>query len=135
MVTNSMFLAMAAALILGAALASWFTGRQWKLRLQRELRDNLEAQRKRHEAIIDKLNATHALERKEFDRQRKRAPKPVAASVAERQSTVARLEEQLSAAFVELDRLRLKVNGPAPQKRDLPANGFADTQVYETASR
>ena len=80
--------------------------------------------------MIDKLNASHALARKELEQQRSAMPRPAAAAADQRSAAVLRLEEQLRAAYVELDLLRLEVRGPAPDGRPDTPTGFADTQPF-----
>lgn len=118
------------ALVVGAGLAWWFTARSMGRRYDLKLRHISEVHRKQHDAVVDKLNASHALARKELEHQRSTLPRQLAVASADQRSTVARLEEQLKTAYAELDRLRLEVNGPAPVGHPKPAHGFADTQRF-----
>lgn len=119
------------ALVVGAGVAWWFANRSLNRKLDLKVRQLNEVHRKHHEAVIDKLNASHALARKELEHQRTTMPRQLAAASADQRSTVARLEEQLKVAYAELDRLRLQVNGPAPEGRPAPNQGFADTQPFD----
>ena len=125
-----MITAVVPALVVVAGLAWWFTTRSISRRFDTKLRHITEMHRKQHDAVVDKLNASHALARKELEHQRNTLPRQLAVASADQRSTVARLEEQLKAAYAELDRLRLEVNGPAPVGHPKPAHGFADTQRF-----
>ena len=119
--------------VLGASAAWWLASRTLSRTFEARLRRMADQHRKQHEAVLDKLNASHVLARKEWERQRQAAPR-LAGSVPDARSGMARLEEQLKAAYSELDRLRLEVRGPAPERRPATlANGFADTQPFEPA--
>jgi hypothetical protein len=122
---------LAVALLLGSG-ASWFYARRSLGRqFDQKLRRVVEMHRKQHEAVVDKLNSSHALARKELERQRTAAPRQNSVPSAEQRSAVLRLEEQLKTAYAELDKLRLEVKGPAPVGRPKLSNGFADTQPFE----
>lgn len=122
---------LAVALLLGSG-ASWFYARRSLSRqFDQKLRRIVDMHRKQHEAVVDKLNASHALARKELEHQRKSVPRQISVASADQRSAVSRLEEQLKAAYAELDRLRLEVKGPAPVGRPKLSNGFADTQPFE----
>ena len=118
------------ALVVGAGGAWWHVNRDWSRKFDQKLRQLNETHRKHHEAVIDKLNASHALARKELEQQRSAMPRPAAAAADQRSAAVLRLEEQLRAAYVELDLLRLEVRGPAPDGRPDAPTGFADTQPF-----
>lgn len=121
---------LAAAFLVGAATAWWLTRQSLVRDFNHKLRQLTETHRKHHEVVVDKLNASHAAAKRELENQRNTQPRPAAASLADQRSANARLEEQLKAAYVELDRLRLAVMGPAPEGRPAPPNGFADTQPF-----
>lgn len=118
------------ALFVGSGAAWYFARRSMSRQFDQKLRRITEMHRKQHEAVVDKLNAAHALARKELEHQRNSAPRHAAAAAVDQRSAVLRLEEQLKVAYVELDRLRLEVKGPAPVGRPTPNNGFADTQPF-----
>ena len=120
----------AAALVLGACSTWWRVNRSLSRKFEQKLRHLTETHRKHHEAVVDKLNAAHAMARKELEHQRSSMPRQLAVASADQRSTVARLEEQLRAAYVELDLLRLEVRGPAPVGLPHPPSGFADTQPF-----
>ncbi len=128
MTLDGLIAAAVPALVGGAGLAWWFTTRSMGRRFDLKLRHLIEVHRKQHDAVVDKLNASHALARKELEHQRSTLPRQLAVASADQRSSVARLEEQLKTAYAELDRLRLEVNGPAPVGQPTPAHGFADTQ-------
>jgi lipopolysaccharide export system protein LptC len=112
--------------------ATWFMARRTlSQQFDQKLRRMTEAYRKQHEAVVDKLNAQHALSRKELEHQRQAGPRHAAVAAADQRANVARLEEQLKAAYAELDKLRLEVRGPAPVGQPKAYNGFADTQPFE----
>ena len=119
-----------AAFCVGAGAAWWVAHRSLNRQFDVKLRRMTEVHRKQHEAVVDKLNASHALARKELEHQRSTTPRQVALASADQRSAVSRLEEQLKTAYAELDRLRLEVKGPAPQGRPTPNQGFADTQPF-----
>ena len=120
----------ALALVVGSG-ASWFMARRSLSRqFDLKLRRMTEVHRKQHEAVVDKLNASHALARKELEHQRQSTPRQAAVAAADQRATVTRLEEQLKTAYAELDKLRLEVKGPAPAGQPKPYNGFADTQPF-----
>ena len=124
-------LGVGAALVIGAGGAWWRVNRDWSRKFDLKLRQLNETHRKHHEAVIDKLNASHASAKKELEQQRGAMPRPLAAAAADQRSTtVARLEEQLRAAYTELDLLRLEVRGPAPAGEPEAPSGFADTQPF-----
>jgi multidrug resistance efflux pump len=56
----------------------------------------------------------------------------VAVATSEARAKVTRLEEQLRHAHAELDKLRAKVQGPAPvaARRTEGNDGFAPTQTF-----
>ena len=119
------------ALVVGWGVA-WFIGRRSLTRqFDLKLRRVTEAHRKQHEAVVDKLNGSLALARKELEHSRLAGPRHSAVAAADQRSALARLEEQLKAAYAELDKLRLEVKGPAPVGQPKPYNGFADTQPFE----
>lgn len=121
----------AVALLLGSG-ASWFyVRRSLSRQFDQKLRRIVEMHRKQHETVVDKLNASHVLARKELERQRKSVPRQITVSSADQRSAVSRLEDQLKGAYAELDKLRLEVKGPAPVGRPKLSNGFADTQPFE----
>lgn len=122
------------ALVVGAGLAWWFTNRSLSRKFDHKARHLTEVHRKHQEVVVDRLNASHALAKKELEHLRSSLPRQLAVASADQRSTVARLEEQLRAAYAELDRLRLEVKGPAPAGRPTPNHGFADTQPFEPSS-
>jgi hypothetical protein len=124
-----------AALFAGAGVAWWTAHRTLSRRFDLKLRRITEMHRKQHEAVVDRLNASHAVARKELNHQRSSMPRQNAVASADQRSAVSRLEEQLKAAYGELDRLRLEVRGPAPVGRPKMSNGFADTQPFEPRQR
>ena len=130
MTVDGKIIEMVVALLVGSGPAWYFTRRSLSRQCDQKLRRVAEMHRKQHEAVVDKLNASHALARKELEHQRTSAPRHAASAAADQRSAVARLEEQLKAAYAELDRLRLEVQGPAPVGRPKPYNGFADTQPF-----
>jgi multidrug resistance efflux pump len=131
MAVDGRIVELAVALLLGSG-ASWlFVRRSLSRRFDLKLRRIVDMHRKQHEAVVDKLNASHALARKELEHQRKSVPRQISVASADQRSAVARLEEQLKLAYSELDRLRLEVKGPAPVGRPKVSNGFADTQPFE----
>ena len=119
-----------AALVVGAVGAGWRVARGLNRKFDQKLRQITDTHRKKHEAVVDKLNASHALAKKELEHQRSTMPRQLSAATADQRSTVARLEEQLRAAYVELDLLRLEVRGPAPVGQPRAPSGFADTQPF-----
>ena len=118
------------ALAVGSGSTWFFTRRTLSQQFEQTLRRMAEAYRKQHEAVVDNLNASHALARKEFEHQRQSGPRHAAVVSADQRAAVARLEEQLKAAYAELDKLRLEVRGPAPKGQPKPYSGFADTQPF-----
>lgn len=128
MAVDTRIIEIVVALAVGSGSA-WFMARRTLSRqFDQKLRRMTEAYRKQHEAVVDKLNASHALARKELEHQRQSGPRHAAVVAADQRATVARLEEQLKTAYAELDKLRLEVKGPAPVGKP---NGFADTQPFE----
>lgn len=121
MPADETILAAATTLLLGAGTTWWFVTLRLKRRLDARLHHAISAMRRQHDAVIDKMNASHDAARRELERLRNAPPRPVAS--AEQRVALARLEEQLSAAYAELDRLRLEVNGPAPTGRRTRPNG------------
>jgi lipopolysaccharide export system protein LptC len=112
--------------------AAWFMSRRAMTReFDLKLRRVTEAHRKQHEAVVDKLNGTLAMARKELEHSRQASPRHAAVAAADQRSAMARLEEQLKTAYAELDKLRLEVKGPAPVGQPKAYNGFADTQPFE----
>lgn len=131
MAMDTRIIEIALALVVGSG-ASWFMARRSLSRQSdQQLRRMTEAHRKQHEAVVDKLNAAHALARKELENQRQAGPRHAAVVAADQRAAVLRLEEQLKTAYAELDRLRLEVKGPAPAGQPKPYGGFADTQPFE----
>ena len=130
MIVDAVIAEVAAAFFAGAGVAWWTAHRTLSRKFDLKLRRITEVHRKQHEAVVDRLNASHALARKELEHQRSSVPRQVAVASADQRSAVSRLEEQLKAAYAELDRLRLEVKGPAPEGRPRPNNGFADTQPF-----
>ena len=132
MTMDGMILGIVAALLVGASLAwcatSILSGRRFEQRI-REIED---AHRLRQEAAVEKLDAAHALAKKEFEHQRTSLKRQLADAANDQRNAVNCLEEQLRETFAELDRLRLEVKGPSPTGHANPANGFADTQIFET---
>lgn len=120
----------AVAAVIGAALSWWFTARHLGRKFDLKLRRVAEMHRKHHETMIDKLNASHALARKELEHQLHSKPRQLSIVASDQRATVVRLEQQLKSAYAELDRLRLEVKGPAPDRREDLANGFAETQPF-----
>jgi hypothetical protein len=130
MTLDGKIIEVALALVVGAGSAWYFVRRSMSREFDQKLRRITEMHRKQHEAVVDKLNASHTLAKKELEHQRSVAPRHATAAAADQRSAVARLEEQLKAAYTELDRLRLEVKGPAPVGKPTPNNGFADTQPF-----
>ncbi|KNZ31109.1 MAG: hypothetical protein AD742_17915 [Methylibium sp. NZG] len=131
MVVDTRIIEIVVALAVGSG-ATWFVARRSLSReFDQKLRRMSETFRKQHEAVVDKLNASHALARRELEHQRQTAPRNGAAAANDQRAAVARLEDQLKSAYSELDRLRLEVKGPAPEGSPKPHNGFADTQPFE----
>jgi len=152
MPAETMILAIAAALLVGAGASCWVVSRSLKRKFDARLHRAVGVMRKQHDAVIDKMNSAHEFAKKELERLRSAPPRPMGST--EQRSALARLEEQLAAAYAELDRLRLEVKGPAPagrrsrspsqgagaetakrsaapSKQDL-INGFAVTEVFES---
>jgi len=152
MPAETMILAIAAALLVGAGASWWAATRSLKRKFDARMHHAVGVMRKQHDAVIDKMNSAHEFAKKELERLRSAPPRPM--SSTEQRSALARLEEQLAAAYAELDRLRLEVKGPAPtgrgsrspsqvagaeaakrsptpSKQDL-TNGFAVTEVFES---
>lgn len=131
MAVDTRIIEIVVALAVGSGSA-WFMARRSLAReFDQKLRRMVETYRKQHEVVVDKLNASHALARKELEHQRKTAPRHGAGAANDQRAAVSRLEEQLKTAYAELDRLRLEVKGPAPAGSPKPHNGFADTQPFE----
>lgn len=130
MAVDTRIIEIAVAMVVGSG-ATWFMVRRTLSRqFDQKLRRMTEAYRKQHDAVVDTLNASHALARKEFEHQRQSGPRHAAVASADQRASVARMEEQLKAAYAELDKLRLEVKGPAPIGKPEPYNGFADTQPF-----
>ncbi len=130
MAVDTRIIEIVVALAVGSGSAWFMARRTLSQQFDQKLRRMTEAYRKQHEAVVDKLNAAHALARKELEHQRQTGPRHGAVMAADQRATVARLEEQLKSAYAELDKLRLEVKGPAPVGQPKPYNGFADTQPF-----
>ncbi len=131
MAVDARIIEIVVALFVGSVSAWFFARRSMSRQFDQKLRRITEMHRKQHEAVVDKLNAAHALARKELEHKRHSVQRHVPVAAADKRSAVSRMEEQLKVAYAELDRLRLEVKGPAPVGRPKPHNGFADTQPFE----
>jgi uncharacterized protein YneF (UPF0154 family) len=124
--------AVVASVLVGAGLGWWIVNRimarQYKARLHRAT----EQLRQQHATTDDKLRAAHTRANLELEQLRTGIPRQVAVATSEARAKVTRLEEQLRHAHAELDKLRVKVQGPSPvaARRTEPNDGFAPTQTF-----
>jgi hypothetical protein len=129
MLADQLILGLAVAVVLCGAGAWWWAMRQQNRRFDARLQRAVTGLRRQHEAVVDKLTAAHEVEKKALEGQRNSSSRHVVSE--EQRAAMSRLEDRLSAAYTELDRLRLQVNGPAPQGKGKEAGGFATTEILE----
>jgi hypothetical protein len=124
--------AVVGSVLIGAAVGWWVVNRimarQYKARLHRAT----EQIRQQHASTDDKLRAAHTRANLELEQLRAGIPRQVAVATSEARAKITRLEEQLRHTHAELDKLRAKLQPPAPPaaRRAEGSDGFAPTQTF-----
>lgn len=130
MTVDTWIIAVAVAFLAGAGLAWGIAQHVLTDRFATRLRQSEQTLRAQQDAALAKMRADHTSARLEMETQRSSLPRQIAAATAEQRATATRLEERLKMAYAELDRLRVQINGPAPQGKLDQTDGFANTQPF-----
>ena len=122
--------AVAASLLAGAALGWWFVSRIMRRQYKAKFHRATETLKQQHAATDDRLRAAQTRASLELEQLRAGIPRQIAAAVGEARARITRLEDQLKHAHLELDRMRIRLEGAAADQREYSPDGFAPTQNF-----
>ena len=122
--------AVVASLVAGAAVGWWFVSRIMTRQFKAKLHRATDALKSQHAATDDRLRAAHTRATLELEQLKAGIPRQIAAATGEARARIARLEEQLKHAHVELDTMRVRLEGAKGDQRDYGTDGFAATQSF-----
>ncbi len=122
--------AVVASLLTGATAGWWFVSRIMSRQYKAKLHRAVETLKQQHAAGDDRLRAAHTRATLELEQVKAGIPRQVAAATGEARARIARLEEQLKATQLELDKMRIRAEGATADRRDYGTDGFAPTQSF-----
>jgi len=125
MTTQTWWMALAAAVLVGAAAGFWAATVLAQRRLKAQVRRAAEALRQQHGSVVDGLRGAQSRAQAELEQTRAGFKRQLDAAAAEPRAAAARAEERLLAAYAELDRLR---RGGGPTSPAELSDGFAATR-------
>jgi hypothetical protein len=126
MSTETWWVLVGVALLVGAAIGGWLTLRVARMRYDARLRRATEDLKKKHAAASEQLRAAQLRAQTELEQQRSSFKQQLAVVADEPRAAMLRAEERLKAAYAEIDRLR---RGPAPDTAPSDLHdGFAATR-------
>ena len=127
MTANAMWILVALAWVLGAAVGGWFALRVARKRFAARLRREVDELQQRYAGTGDQLRAAQVRAQTELEQLRTTFKRQLAAAGDEPRAAQARAEERLQAAYQEIDRLRRSGVAAAKPKAEL-SDGFAATR-------
>ena len=125
MTTNTWWMLVGAALILGAVAGGWASLRYARMRFNAQLRSATDELRQRNSAMAEQLRTAQVRSQTELEQARNVFKRQFADLSAEPRVALERAEARLKSAYAELDRLRKAGVDTAPT--DL-SDGFAATR-------
>ena len=125
MTAETWWMALAAALLVGAGTGFWAATLLAQRRLKTQIRRATDALRQQHGAVVDGLRSAQSRAQSELEKTRAGFKRQLDAAAAEPRAAAARAEERLLAAYAELDRLR---RGGGPTSPAELSDGFAATR-------
>jgi len=125
MTTNTWWVLLGAALILGAVAGGWGTLYLMRMRFDAQFRRATDELRQRNAAMSEQLRTAQVRSQTELEQARNTFKRQLADLAAEPRIAQERIEARLKAAYAELDRLRKAGVDTAPT--DL-TDGFAATR-------
>ena len=125
MTTETWWVLIGAALVLGAVAGGWSMLRYARARFNVQLRSATEELRQRNSALAEQLRTAQVRSQTELEQTRAGFKRQLDSAAAEPRAAAARAEERLLAAYAELDRLRR--GGAATGPAEL-SDGFAATR-------
>jgi len=125
MTTETWWVLIGAALVLGAVAGGWSMLRYARARFNVQLRSATEELRQRNSALAEQLRTAQVRSQTELEQARNTFKRQLADLSSEPRVALERTEAQLKAAYAELDRLRKAGVDTAPT--DL-TDGFAATR-------
>lgn len=122
--------AVVASLLAGATAGWWVVSRIMTRQFKAKLHRATEAIKQQHASNDDRLRAAHTRATLELEQVKAGIPRQIAAANGESRARIARLEEQLKMTQLELDKMRVRLEGAAGDSRDYGSDGFAPTQSF-----
>jgi hypothetical protein len=122
--------AVVASLLAGATAGWWFVSRIMTRQFKAKLHRATEAIKQQHAASDDRLRAAHTRATLELEQVKAGVPRQIATATSEARARIARLEEQLKMTQLELDKMRIRVEGADADRREYGGDGFAPTQSF-----
>ena len=122
--------AVLASLLAGAAAGWWFVSRIMTRQYKAKLHRATEAIKQQHAATAARGRAAPPRPRRQVAPLRAGIPRVGAAAPGESRARIARLDEQLKHAHLELDRMRIRLEGAVASQREHAPDGFAQTQTF-----